>query len=531
VASRSNGKLANRSWSDALQSNPGLAALIFGGIGTLGFLAIVGIGNLVESHTHSHHNLEDEIFIAVLIAGLAGLAYAIYTFRQVWPMAVELVRSLQWYNWLWFLIMVSGLIFRKRVATEGINNPVDSAAFFRIAVVGIVGLTMLCALFLRRQEWLGSAFTGIVGGLMAFDLVALTSSLWSVYWLWTFYKAVEYGVDVCCLALVIYMCRSSKDWKRQTDWNWILYGMLLLNVWFGCVWDPADALMKSGRYGVEGIGGLGVWLQGVFPDLSSNSIGEFAACITAVAVCRLLPLNRRRVNTAWYLTIFVAGFITMIFAQTRSAFGGFCVAVFFIYLMSNRVGQGAAICIGGSLAAIGLGWGNVVLDYLKRGQSSSQLDSLSSRVEWWQAALEKFGNYSLTGMGMWAAARFGVLAQIGRAQTATIHSDWVEIVVGTGIWGVIPVVSVLLYSWYLLLRYTVSSKLDLYDRQLAYEGLAVLCVITVRMVFMTDLSLHPPLHVFTALGAAEFLRRKLKHPERFQEHDTPATQLSAAAGV
>lgn len=524
-----NGKPTSGSWSNALHSNPGLAALIFGAIGTLGFLVIMEIGSLVEYHTHSHHNIEDEIFVGALIFGAAVLAYGIYTLRQAWPLVVQMWRGLQWYNWLWCLVLISGLIFRKRVAAEGVNNPVDSAAAFRIVVVGIVGLSLLCVLFLRRHDWLGSAFTGIIGGLMAFDLVALVSSVWSVYWLWTFYKAVEYGVDVCTLAAVVFMCKSSKDWKKQADWNWVLYGLLLLNVWFGCVWDPNDALNKSGAYGVEGIGGLGYWLQGVFPDLASNSIGEYAACIAAVVLCRLLPMNRKREHTAWYLTVFGAACITILFAQTRSALAGFCLAVFFIFLMSNRVQHGAAIVITGFAAAMSTSLGNTVWDYLKRGQTTSQLDTLSSRVEWWQAALEKFTNYSLTGMGMWAAARFGVLAQIGRGQTATIHSDWVEIVVGTGIWGVIPVVTVLLYSWYILLRCTVTSKLDLYDRQLALEGLAVLCVITIRMIFMTDLSLHPPLHVFTALGAAEFLRRKLKHPERFEANEPQSLAATASA--
>jgi predicted homoserine dehydrogenase-like protein len=57
-----------------------------------------------------------------------------------------------------------------------------------------------------------------------------------------------------------------------------------------------------------------------------------------------------------------------------------------------------------------------------------------------EAALRQFANYPFTGLGMWTAARFGVLAKIGYTQTATIHSDWVEIIVGADAWGVIRVV-------------------------------------------------------------------------------------------
>jgi O-antigen ligase len=289
---------------------------------------------------------------------------------------------------------------------------------------------------------------------------------------------------------------------------------MLLNVWFGCIWDPLNALSKGGIYGEQGIGLLGVWLQGVYPNVSSNQIGEYAACITAVALCRLLPLNRERQNVAWYTFLFLAGFITVIFAQTRSALGGFCIAVFFVFLMSRRVLQGAGILLSGLVVALMTGFGDLLWEYVKRGQSASQLDTFSSRMEWWQAALDKFSNYPFTGLGMWAAARYGVLAKIGFTSTATIHSDWVEIIVGAGLWGLVPVVILMLMAWILLLRYIKSPRLSVYDQQIAYEGLAILCVVTVRMFFMTDLSLHPPLHFFIALGCCEFLRRKLQSRER-----------------
>ena len=70
----------------------------------------------------------------------------------------------------------------------------------------------------------------------------------------------------------------------------------------------------------------------------------------------------------------------------------------------------------------------------------------------------------------------------------------------------------------------------MYDRQLAYEGMAVLTVVTTRMFFMTDLSLHPPLHFFAALGAAEFLRRKYKKGKAAQANELPS-ELSMGAGV
>jgi hypothetical protein len=85
-------------------------------------------------------------------------------------------------------------------------------------------------------------------------------------------------------------------------------------------------------------------------------------------------------------------------------------------------------------------------------------------------------------------------------------------------------------AWYVLIKCTINSRLNLRDRQLAYEGMAVLAVVTSRMFFMTVLSLHPPCHFFAALGCAEFLRRKLKKANGLEDDEAPA-ELSVGAGA
>jgi len=508
-----NAKLGNN-------ATPGWQILLFAGAGSIGFLIILALGDFVHKYTHSHRAYSDLLWIGLMAGVVVGVFYFRHTFTQGYHLGIELFHGLQWYHWMWAAIFISGLVFRKRTAAEGMTAPVDNAAVFRIALVGGVGAVMLAALFLRRVEWLRSAFTGIVGLLLWFDLITLLSSIWSIFWQWTAYKAIEYGVDVCLLAVALHMTRTTAQFKKFFDWNWFLFGVMLANIWFGCVWDPKDALLKGGAFGVQGIGGLGVWLQGVLPDVSSNQLAEYAACVTMVALCRLLPMNRKRENTSWYLFVFVGGLVTVIFGQTRSAVAGICVGLFLIYLLSSRVLQGAMIVISGVLITIISGFGDYLFVYLKRGQSSNQMESFSGRLEWWEVALEKFAMYPFTGLGMWAAARFGVLAKIGFTQTASVHSDWVEIIVGTGAWGLIPILMLMAMSWWVLITCTINTRLEMEDRQLAYEGLAVLAVVSVRMFFMTDLSMHPPWHFFAALGAAEFLRRKLKRHEGLEE--TPA---------
>lgn len=508
-------------------ATPGWQVLVFVGAGSIGFLIILAFGDFVHKHTSGHRAYSDLIWVGVMLGGIIVAAYIYHLLARGYRLGIEFFRGLQWYHWLWAAIFISGLVFRRRTAAEGMAAPVDSAAGFRIGLVGAVGAVLLAKLFLRRVEWLRSAFTGIIGVLLWFDLIALLSTIWSIYWQWTFYKAIEYGVDVCMLAAALYVVETAADYKKFFDWTWFLYYVMLLNVWFGCIWDPKDALLKGGIFGVQGIGGLGVWLQGVIPDVSSNQIGEYAACVTMVALCRLLPIDRKRENTSLYLFLFVASFVTVIFAQTRSAVGGVGIAVFMVYLLSSRVLQGAMIVCSSLFMIIITGFGDYIFVYLKRGQSANEMASFSGRLEWWEVAMRQFANYPFTGLGMWAAARFGVLAKLGFTQTATIHSDWVEIIVGTGAWGVIPVVVLLVMAWWVLVRATINPNIATEYRQLAYEGMAVLSVMTARMCFGTDLSLHPPCHFFVVLGAAEFLRRKMKRHEVWEQLPADVSQVEA----
>jgi hypothetical protein len=72
-------------------------------------------------------------------------------------------------------------------------------------------------------------------------------------------------------------------------------------------------------------------------------------------------------------------------------------------------------------------------------------------------------------------------------------------------------------AWRLLVRATMNRNIAIEDRQLAYEGMAVLSVMTARIFFGTAMSLLPPCCFFEAPGAAEFLCRKLSRQEGWEQ--------------
>lgn len=499
--------------------------LIFIALGVLGSLCIAIGSQFVNQFVfkHRHYYIHDPnlyLLAACLVTPVVAVFFGA-AFLEAAKAGLGLLPKLRWYHVLWALIFCSGLVLRKRGSGESTSAPVDSAAAYRVALVAVSGLVLLLRLFLRRTEWIGSLTKGIVGLLTWFTLTAMVSSLWSVYWQWTFYKSCEYAVDVGLLAAVVLLIQDEDTFKVLFDWTWIWYGLLLLTAWAGVLYDPAAALSKNFEYGEQGIGLIGVQLIGLFPDLASNSIGEFAAVIAAVALARLLPIDRtKRYERIWYSWLFLAAFATMFVAQTRSALAGFCFAVFLIFLFSRRVLHGALIVISSAFLIIVTGAGELILEYLERGQTQTQMMSLSSRLSWWSVAFAKFEDYPLTGLGMWAAGRFGVLAKLGMKMTATMHSDWLEILVGMSFWGVIPILILLVWAWVVLIKHLMQSRLHPSLHRLSLEAIAVMGVLSVRMVFMTDLTWHPPLHFFIPLGYAEWLRRRSK-----------AAHLAAAAGA
>jgi O-antigen ligase len=434
------------------------------------------------------------IFLLLLLVGLrSGLGH--------WR---ALRAHLSWWHVLWLLIFASALVFRVRGVYQIEQNPVDAWAMYRIGLELIVVAALFARLALRRTPWLGSMFRGFVGVLTAFGLVELASTAWSVFPAWTFYKSCEYLLDIALLAAILATVQSIKTFKHFFNWTWTLYGLLLLSAWLGVVFWPQQALYGTGFK----VGILGARLDGVVPAVAANDLGTYGAILALIALCRLLPVAGSKSDRAWYILLFIGSMVTMVFSQTRSAIAGFLFGVLLLLFFSRRLGLSAFLSFVVAPLLILSSLGGLIWSFLERGQSTQQLETLSSRVDWWSFAWQKFLERPLVGFGAYAAGRFAVLAKHGLTGTSTMHSDYLEIIVGTGFWGLLLFLAALLGTWWFLTRYLRRSTLTTADQQLAYEAVTVLGLLTFRSIFMTMLTWHPPLDFLVILGYAEFLRRR-----------------------
>ena len=307
---------------------------------------------------------------------------------------------------------------------------------------------------------------------------------------------------------------SAESWftyQNLLDWTLTFYGLSLAVVWINLPIWPAEA-MDGGR------------LTGVLPVEASNSVGTSGGVLALVALCRLMPVFGRAKNRAWYILLFIFGMLSMVLSQTRNSEAAFVFAVGLVVIFSQKLRR---IAVAGSVAlapfvivSVLLShrlWqklGDVLLSFAVRDQSSGAIDSLSGRTAWWAYGMEQLMHHPLTGMGAYAAGRFAVLGKLGVGSAAMMHSDWVEVIIGTSFWGLIPFTAALVAAWWCLVKCIRSNAFSPDQRQLALEFLALLGMLTLHSFFNDELSWHCPLLYFAILGYAEFVRVQAKAEPR-----------------
>ncbi len=468
----------------------------------IGFSISVGVSMAAGSDPYG------VLIVAGVIAACIPLIFlSINAFPEAMASLRELAQAWTWWHPLWFFIFFSMLVFRIRDVGEAKANPLDSWAMLRIIPEGFVSLMLIIRLILKKPNWLGALFRGIPGAMAIYCLVCLATTAWSVNASWTAYKSLEFLADVSLLASIVASAEGFFTYKNLVDWTLTFYGISLVGVWSNLPIWPTEA-MDGGR------------LTGVFPVEASNSVGTSGAVLSIIALCRLMPVFGTVKNRAWYWLLLIFGFVSMVLSKTRNAEAAFLFAVVLIVVLSQRLRKFAAW--GTLLAAplvtiavllnkqlLGYAW-DLVLGVVERDQSDAAIGSLSGRTAWWAYGIEQLMQHPFTGLGAYAAGRFAVLGKLGVGSAAMMHSDWIEVLIGTSFWGIIPFAAALLMAWWYLYRCIRSDAFSADQRQLALELFALLGMLTMHSFFNDELSWHCPLLYFAILAYAEFIRRSRK---------------------
>jgi O-antigen ligase len=422
---------------------------------------------------------------------------------------VRLLRSLAWWQILWFVMLMGGLVFRARTASEISQSPVDGLALFRISCMLLVAAILFLRLTLRRTNWLPFLFSGLIGIFSLFGVVSLLSTVWSVNPPWTLYKSVEFLTDVAVVAAIVATLESVEEYKKFVNWTWIMLGLLVASAWIGALVDPSDALFGDLNLRAAP---LPFRLQGVMPAVPFNELSEISAILALISLCRIWMDLDAQSDRNWYRLLFFVSIITLVITQTRGAYASFLVGLVVLLVFARRywiLGLGGILASGGgAVLLVFTNFGARLREFLLRGETTEAANGLSGRLEVWQLSIQKILERPLTGYGGFAGARFAVLTK------NTIWSDaanlYIDAMLNIGVLGLLLLlVLVALVGWQLL-RSIYRSSATRSESYLAMELFLAYTIIAVSSMESGAIITHPMLSFLVLLAFAEFIRRRSK---------------------
>ncbi|MGO9126851.1 MAG: O-antigen ligase family protein [Terriglobales bacterium] len=433
--------------------------------------------------------------LGFLAGGLVLLMLLALAFPQMKANWRYLRARLNRWHLIWYGIYISALVWEVRTLESYRGSPLDAFSALRLGPELFIGLYMLYLMGTGRVKWFSSLFRGIPGVLAFYCVYCASTALWSVFWPWTVFKSGEYLLDVSVIAAILCVVSTTEEYRTLLDWTWTIFAVEL--VW--CVIQipifPGQAL-EDGR------------LCGVFPLTAFNAVGTYAAVISIVAICRLMPVTKGVFDRSWYVSLFLFGTVLVVMSQTRNALGGLLGAVVVILLVNKR-GIGALLIGSAAAAILYTALGEVLKTFLKRGQSEDAFNTMSGRLIWWQLAWKFFKLRPWGGVGAYAGGKFAVLQQL-HTNAGSTHSDYIELLVGTGIIGTVLFATAVLWTLFTLFLQWRNTSYTPNERQTSMECFSVLLVLFIHSFFNVELTWHAPMFFLVCVGWAEFLRRKKK---------------------
>jgi O-antigen ligase len=382
----------------------------------------------------------------------------------------------------WVAMFFSILIWTQPPEGSSAQQLGDSSNYYRIVLILFAGAASVWTL-LRNSPRLLQAFPAPILLLLFYAVVAMFSSAYvPQYAFYSMWKGFEVAVDVLCMAAILSYPQPQQSARIAYRVLASLYGLLVIVYLAEAIVMPERALQPTRGY-------ISIYLMGALPVAPQNAVAFLSAVAAFAAFCRLTRPMRFVVRCGYALMLCLA-LVTLVFAQSRTSVVALFAAIAGYLLFARRW-----LSFAGLLGLLAMGafysqLSDVSMKYMLRGQDAELVTSLSGRTEGWEAAWAAFLESPIVGHGFAAFARANILGING---LSSLHGAVFDVIVGTGLLGLLPWLGAMLWTTAVLLVLPLGGDPWFRTREgrsMQAEMVGVVALIAVRASTSSGLAMH-----------------------------------------
>ena len=184
----------------------------------------------------------------------------------------------------------------------------------------------------------------------------------------------------------------------------------------------------------------GMMLMSTLPALNPNALGQIGVVCLLTARLKLFKM----------LSV-----IFVLLSRSRAAL------LFVLFWVFSRLSSHRKVLLLLVVLLGGMAFGNLLIDYFRRGQDLATLLTMSSRTLIWESALRQFDNYWISGFGSFKGV--DLLLSMVSTDTSmniiTLDNGYISLLVENGIVGLILFLSVCIGALYRMRRHRLEFTL------------------------------------------------------------------------
>jgi O-antigen ligase len=316
------------------------------------------------------------------------------------------------------------------------------AGHFNSAAYGQVGLWMCATLVLflvtvpHSRQVLRTACAGPYKWMVMFAVLCVISASYSPSVTYSLAWAIMLSLVVWVMVLLAAFMRNGKDLVALLRVALGAFGFVVVGMCLFGLFDPSDAWQATRTGAVlqnERLGGV---------IMHPTHVSEIGGIV--LLLCLIL-YTLERGKKKWLLVLAILAACVMFLGAGKTAIVACVIAavLFLMYQKGVRGGYMAALFGGLCPLFLIVFFASPVGDYFMRYAQEGQYESLSGRIQLWEAATPTIEQNFLLGHGYLASRFFALLLPLSEQWQAHMHNAFVEVLYNNGIVGFVMIVALL----------------------------------------------------------------------------------------